>query len=405
MQSSLISLYMNKNFINMEKDKELIRVSRTADQLGKVDVTKLSEAEKTRCREITRSVKDIETLNTFGSDIANARNEATHQLLEINKIDKAGQVGDLVRDVVDAIRDTEYKDIDSMKGWRGFVAKYIPFGTSIVKRSDKYILDRFSSAKDIVDKVVEGLRQQQVDLKTDSNTLECMLQKTKSYVDQLGIHYVALYQLYQDQSDELARMIEENKLNPGTYSDYQIAEKRAFLEEIENRAYDLFVSGQYNANVLIPSIIKMKDNAVRLARNAEQIVATTIPNWEMSISMALVNQRAKTMADVQKTVKDKNNELMVANAKMIRDVTVTLERESRRGTIDIEAYKEAYETVTEALVESTKSLREAKVEREKNMEEIAKINREMSEKFKAIGEETRRFYLDGDTIQTAAALK
>lgn len=389
----------------MEKDKELVRISRTANSQGIVDVTTLSETDKARCREITRGITNLESLTAFGSDIANARNEATHQLMEISKIDKAGMVGELVKDVVNAIRDTEYKDVSQMKGIRGFIARYIPFGTAMVKKGDQYILDRFKSAQGVVTDVVTGLRQQQTDLKTDSNTLEHMLQKTKAYVDQLGIHYVALAQYHADQLEELEQMKKDNEANPGTWSDYQLAEKRAFIEEVEQRGYEIYLSGQYNANVLIPSINKMKDNAVRLARNAEQIIRETIPNWEMSISMALVNEREKTYADIQKTVKDKNNELIVANAKMIKDITVTIEKESRRGTIDIEAYKEAYTTITEALEESTKSLREAKADREKNLQEIVKINQEMASRINQIGEETRRFYLDDDTIQTAKALK
>ena len=389
----------------MEKDKELVRLSRTANDQGIVDVTQLSEEQKIRCREITRNIKDLESLTSFGSDIANAKNEATHQLMEINKIDKAGAVGELVKDVVDAIRDTEYRDVDSMKGIRGFIARYIPFGTAIVKKGDQFLLDRFNSAKDVVNKVVDGLRQQQVDLRTDSNTLEHMLQKTVAYVDQLGVHYVALAQFHADQVEELEKMKKDNEKIPGTWSDHQIAEKRNFLEEIEQQGYNLYLSGQYNANVLIPSIIKMKDNAVRLARNADQIIKTTIPNWEHSIAMALINQRSKTIADVQKTVKDKNNELMVANAKMIKDITITLEKESRRGVIDVEAYKEAFTTVTEALMESQKALQESREKREKDMQEIAKINKEMSDKFKEMGEDARRFYLDDDSIQVAKALK
>lgn len=396
---------LNPLYVDMEKDKELVRIYRTATGTSLVDVTGLSPEDKARCREITRSIKDLESLTSFGSDIANARNEATHQLMEISKIDKAGTVGNLVKDVVDAIRDTEYKNPESLKGLKGFIARYIPFGTSIVKKGDQYILDRFKSASGVVGEVVKGLKQQQLDLKVDVNTLEHMLQKTEAYVDQLGTHYVALSQYYQDQVDELESMKSDNETTPGTWSDYQVAEKRAFLEEIEQRGFDIFLSGQYNSKVLIPSLMKMKDNAIQLSRNADQIIKVTIPNWEMSISMALVNQRAQAMASVQKIIKDKNNELMVANARMMKDVTITLEKETRRGVIDVEAYKEAYTTVTEALIESQKALTEARSKREQDMQEIVKINNEMAEKFKEIGEEVKKFYLDGSKIQVAKALQ
>ena len=149
----------------------------------------------------------------------------------------------------------------------------------------------------------------------------------------------------------------------------------------------------------------MKDNALRLARNAEDITKNVIPSWEMSVSMALINKRAQEMANSQKLIKDKNNELIVANAEMLKNVTITLEQESRRGSIDVESYKKAYSTVTEALKESAMALKEAKAERERNMQEIAQINAENAKELGAIAEEVKKFYVTGESARVASALK
>lgn len=394
---------MNMNIV--KKDETLVRLSRTADERGKVSVMKLSEEEKARCREITRSIKDTESLLKFGSDIASARNEASHQLLEMNKIDKAGKVGEYVKDVVEAIRETEYQDPEKMSGIRKFIAKYVPLGKHLVKKSDELLVTRFETSKDIVDKIVLALQDQQIDLKADYNTLDNMLEKTNIYIDQLGIHFVALSQLYQDTQEELNRMRKENETNPGTYSDQEIAAKQQFLEDIDSQGYELYLAGNYNKNILIPSIQKMKDNASRLAKNAAQITSTVIPSWEMSVAMALINKRAKDAADTQKLIKDKNNELIIANAEMLKNVTITLEQEARRGAIDVESYKKAYVTVTEALAESAESIKQAKIERDKGMAEIAKINKEQAQRLDQIATEVRKFYVLGEDATTAKALE
>ena len=389
----------------VKKDEALVRLSRTSDDHGKVLIANLSEEDRQRCREITKGIKGTESLLAFGSDIASARNEATHQLLEMNKIDKAGKVGEYVKDVVDAIKATEYRDPDKLGGIRGFIAKWIPGGTSLVKKSDEVFVERFQTSKDVVDKIVVFLRDQQVDLKADYNTLDNMLEKTNIYIDQLGVHFVALHQLYADKEEEINKMRQENEANPGTYSDQEISEKQHFLEDIEQQAYELFLAGAYNKNVLVPSIIKMKDNALRLARNAEDITKNVIPSWEMSVSMALINKRAQEMANSQKLIKDKNNELIMANAEMLKNVTITLEQESRRGSIDVESYKKAYSTVTEALKESAMALKEAKAERERNMQEIAQINAENAKELGAIAEEVKKFYGTGESARVASPLK
>jgi uncharacterized protein YaaN involved in tellurite resistance len=270
---------------------------------------------------------------------------------------------------------------------------------------DKHIMSRFETSKDVVDKIVDALKVQQVDLKSDYNTLDNMLVKTKDYIDQLGVHYVALAQLYEDKERELEEMKQENIDNPGTYSNLEIEEAGRFLDEINRQGYELFLAAQYNQNILIPSISKMKENAAALANNAEQISQVVIPNWEVSVAMALINKRAQKSADLQKLIKDKNNEMMVGNAEMLAKVTVTLEEESRRGAYDIESYRQAYTTVIDALKQSADSARVAREERTKNMAEIAKINRENARELEGIAETMRKFYVDGESAVTSKALR
>ena len=389
----------------VKRDESLVRLSRVVDERGKVDVATLSEADRKRCREITKNIKNVDSLYSFGMDIANARNEASAQLLEMSKIDKADKIGAYVTDVIDAIKDAEYQDPSKMTGFRGFIAKYIPFGTAMVKAGDKYVVARYESSKDVVDKIIVALKDQQIDLKSDYNTLDNMKEKTESYVQQLGIHYVALAQFYEDKKAELEEMRKKNQESPGTYSDQEIIEAQKFLDDIEKQGYELFLAANYNANIIIPSIDKMKDNANALIHNAEQISQVVIPNWEMSVSMALINKRAQTAADLQKLIKDKNNEMMVANAEMLQKVTITLEKEARRGAFDVESYKEAFRIVKEALKESAESGRIAKEEMAKNMIEISKINKENAADLEKITQEFRKLYVEGEGPQIGIALQ
>ena len=125
----------------------------------------------------------------------------------------------------------------------------------------------------------------------------------------------------------------------------------------------------------------------------------------MSVSMALINKRAQTAADLQKLIKDKNNEMMVANAEMLQKVTITLEKEARRGAFDVESYKEAFRIVKEALKESAESGRIAKEEMAKNMIEISKINKENAADLEKITQEFRKLYVEGEGPQIGIALQ
>lgn len=389
----------------IKKDENLVKLSRIADDSGKVDVSRLSEADKKRCREITKGITDLQSLYSYGTDIVSAKNEATNQLLEHSKIDKAGQVGAYITEALDVIRDTEYEDPSTMKGVRGVIARIPVIGKFLVKTGDKYIIDRYDNAKGVVDKVVGCLKQQQIDLKADYNTIDIMVEKTQAYVDQLGVLYVALAQLYADKEAELAEMRRINKEDPGTYSDAQIIAAQGFLDEIFHHQYELFLAGQYNQNILCPSLEKMKQNAQNLFKNAEQITKVVIPNWEVSISMALINNRQQKISEIQTMVKDKNNEMILANANMLKNVTVALEKESRRGAIDAETYIEARKTVISALEESFQSNKQAREEILKSCNEIAAANRESDKRLAELAENFRKFYVEGEGAVVSEALR
>ena len=43
----------------VKRDESLVRLSRVVDERGKVDVSTLSEADRKRCREITKNIKNV----------------------------------------------------------------------------------------------------------------------------------------------------------------------------------------------------------------------------------------------------------------------------------------------------------------------------------------------------------
>ena len=97
--------------------------------------------------------------------------------------------------------------------------------------------------------------------------------------------------------------------------------------------------------------------------------------------------------------------MMVANAEMLQKVTITLEKEARRGAFDVESYKEAFRIVKEALKESAESGRLAKEEMAKNMIEISKINKENAADLEKITQEFRKLYVEGEGPQIGIALQ
>ena len=385
-------------------NESLIRLSRVVGEDGRVDVSGLSPEAVQRCREITRSIKDEKTLSAFGIKLEGSKNECANKLLDMNKIDKAGPVGGYIQEVVSVINESQLQDPDKLTGWKRLVAKIPFFGVSTVANVDK-LLQKHESAKKTVERVKENLKRQQVDLDADYNTLDEILRKTLSYIEQLGCDYVALAQLYKDTQDEYERMIEENKTNPGTYSDNDLIQKKRFLEKIDERGHQLFMAANYNGNILVPQIQKMKDNTEKLSSGAENIINHVLGEWETSIAVAIIDRRSDEIAESQKLIKDVHNRLIVQNAENMRNVTIKVEENAMRDVIDVEAYKAANAAVIDALKKSSENIRQASQKRAEARAEIVKINKETSAELRGIAQNLEELYGTGQAAITADELK
>jgi uncharacterized protein YaaN involved in tellurite resistance len=392
---------MSSNIV--KKDQSLIVVGRTIDDKGKIDVSTLSEDVVERCREITRGVKDSETLKVFGADVMNAGSGCGTKLLEMNKIDKAGEVGQHVKDLVDAIRETELQDPSNLKGWRKFVAM-IPFvGTPAVQSAEK-IIARYESSKGTVDKIVESVKDMQVDLDQDKNVLAVMEDKTIELVEYLSAHVVALAVLYRDETEKLQEMIKKRNEDPSLVTAEEISKQKEFVEKIDRRSFDLFMAGQKSRNLDLPEIKMMRQNVERLQENAEEIWRTIIPNWENSIALAIMNQKQKKTLETQQMIKDVNNNITLSNAKMLKETTAGILVESSRSVLDVDTYNEAFTTVLGTLDETFDKLATIKEERDQARAKIMEINKKAAAKFLEIQQKAEDFYAD-DTKFIPEALK
>ena len=351
-------------------DDALVKLSRVVGEDGRVDVSSLSPEAVARCREITRHIKDEKTLSSFGIKLESTKSECSAKLLEMNKIDKAGPVGGYIQEIVDVINESQLADPDKTIG-----------------------------------RVSDSLATQQADLFQDYNTLDEIQRKTVSYIEQLGMDYVALAQLYKDTEDEYNKMLKENEETPGKWSDQELIAKKRFLEKIDERGHQLFMAAQYNGHILLPQIQKMKDNTEILASSAENIRNHVLPEWETSIAIAIIDQRSEEIAESQKLIKDMHNKMIVQNAENMKNITIKVEENAMRDIIDLDAYRQANTSVVEALKTSAQNIREAAQKRAEARAEISRINKETSEELRGIAKDLEEMYGTGKAAITADELK
>ena len=386
-----------------KREEALIKAGRTVDNKGKIDVTKLDDQTIKRCRDITKGITDSDSLKKFGSDIVSTSRDCIGTLLELNKLDKAGEAGKYVKELIGTIRKNELKDPSTMKGWRKFVAMIPVLGTPAVLSADK-IMARYESSKNDVNKIISKVKEMEVDLDSDMNSLVLMEQRAEELCEYYGVHIVALSVLYNDETKKLQKMLKEYEQDPSSHSQAELDKQREFVEKIDRHSFDLFMAGQKTHNLDLPQIRMMRQNNERLRENNEEIYRTIIPNWETSIAIAIMNQKQKATLDTQKMIKDVNNELTLNNAKMMKETTSKILVEGSRSIIDVETYKKAMNDVFTALSDTTEKLAHIKEQRDNDRAEIVKANKEISAKMLELSKRSENLLL-GSTEFVPDALK
>ena len=279
-----------------------------------------------------------------------------------------------------------------MKGWRKFVAMIPVFGTPAVLSADK-IMARYESSKDDVNKIIAKVKEMEVDLDSDMNSLVLMEQRAEELCEYYGVHVVALAVLYNDETEKLQKMLKEFEQDPSSHSQSELDKQREFVEKIDRHSFDLFMAGQKTHNLDLPQIRMMRQNNERLRENNEEIYRTIIPNWETSIAIAIMNQKQRAVLETQKAIKDVNNELTLNNAKMMKETTSKILVEGSRSIIDVETYKKAMNDVFTALSDTTEKLAHIKEQRDNDRAEIVKANKEMSAKMLELSKRSENLLL------------
>lgn len=388
----------------MKSNESIIKAGRTIDETGKIDVSKLDSETIRKCREITKDIKTGEDLADFGTDLDRQGSEYGGKLLELNKLDKAGKAGEYIDDLVKEIRAIDFSDPDNLKGWRRLVAKIPVVGKTVAINADR-ILSDYDNSKIKVNKIVEKIISLQKDIDQDTNILASMAERTEDLGEYYRMHIVSLAVKVQDEAEKLNKMIREVKADPTTHSQEEIERQKDFVEKIDRRGFDMFMSYQKTVNLDRPQIIMMIKNSERLKENNTDIIKHTIPSWEMSIATAIINRHQREILNIQRKVKDVNNKLTLNNAKMMKETSAAILVEGSRSVIDVETYNKALTDTVAALEESHNKLASLKKERDENREEIIKTNKEVSARLIKLSQESSQRLLEEDPNFIPEALK
>lgn len=386
----------------MEKNNSLTKinnvseVSRTFNKDGKIDIKSLSPEVIEQAREITKNIKegDSESLYKYGSEMFVAKDQASNQLLEANKMSDANKVG---KDIEEIYLKAKEFDPENVRGFKGFVKK-LPIVGKLIKVTDRMLVENYKSANDVMEGLIKLQQQDQLTLKSTYNTLVDIKENTINYTKQLETLHGALL-IYQEELEQsIDKLQSELEADPTSHRAFEIEEKRMFLQKVITHANDLNALMKINADVILPNTLKMMQNNSMLEDNAKKIQHFILPSWKTSLSAILVMRQHERMAEQQKRIHDKTGEILVNLTESVKENSRKVNELAAGGIVDNESTRKALENTYEMLMETKKQAEEIQRMQAEQNKEFNKLTSNAEEEYRKSIEAGKHYYGNGGPI-------
>lgn len=368
-----------------EQLKAIEEVTATILPEPSTSLVPLAKAEKPVAAEIKKRMAEIDMDNTgsiisFGSAAQGELQEISQAMLQGVRNKDIGPAGDSLRDIVTTIRGFSISELDVRRKrnwWERLLGRAAPFAKFVA---------RFEGVQTQLDKVTDNLLAHEYTLLKDIKSLDMLYQKTLEFYDELAL-YIAAGEEKLAVLDKKTIPAKQKKADAAPEDKavlvaQELRDMRAARDDLERRVHDLKLTRQVTMQSL-PSIRLVQENDKSLVTKINSTLVNTVPLWETQLAQAVTIQRSAEAAKAVKEASNLTNELLMANAKNLRQANKTVREEMERGVFDIEAVKVANAELIATIQESLQIADEGKAKRAAAEEELKKMEAELRDTLSA----------------------
>lgn len=306
-----------------------------------------ANAIRDRMREIDMS--QTSTIIGFGSRAQLDLQQISQAMLADVKNKDLGPAGDGLREMVTTLRGFSVSELDMRRKpswWERLTGKVAP----IVR-----FQERFATVQGQIDRITDQLLNHETKLLKDIKALDKLYEKTLEFYHELGLYIAAgearLKELDTAEIPELDARVERADESDKMLRAQELRDLRAARDDLERRVHDLKLTRQVTMQSL-PSIRLVQENDKSLVTKINSTLVNTVPLWETQLAQALTIQRSREAAASVRAANDLTNDLLTANAENLRSANREIREEVERGVFDIDAVKQANETLIATIEDS-----------------------------------------------------
>ncbi|CAD7801191.1 TelA-like protein [Chryseobacterium aquaeductus] len=304
------------------------------DRDGNVNLSQIQDAERHKYELLANAIDESNpgSIVNFGSDLQKTLANQSDSFLGNVRRSNSGEVGELINNL---LVELNYVDVEEIQGSKvkGFLSR-LPFMKKMMTQVDNLFAkyDKITSNIDMIShKVNAGI----ITSTKDNAVLQTIFDSNVNSIKAIEELVIAGNLRMEKAAVELANM----ETNVQNFADYQIADKRDFINRLDRRLADLKVVRLIMMQSL-PQIRLVQNNNVSIAEKAQTILTTTLPVWKNQLSLAVAMHRQQQNIEVQQKVSSTTEEILRKNAERLGQNSINVAKANEQTIVSAETLKE-----------------------------------------------------------------
>ena len=331
----------------------------------------LTEEEKKAIDEFNEKIdiKDSAQVLQFGAAAQSKISEFSDSILEDVKTKNAGEVGELLANLVSQIKSFD-KDI-SNSSKKGLISKIF----SNAKKELDFIIAKYSKIEKNIDGIENNLEKNKIQMLKDITLFDTMYEKNLEYFKEISLYIIAGERKLKELREvELPKLVEKAKETGEELDAQKVNDMENLINRFEKKIYDLKTTRIISIQ-MAPQIRLLQNNEAELAEKIQSSITNTIPLWKNQMVLALGINNAKQALKTQQAVTKLTNDMLIKNSETLKQGSIEVAEESEKAIVNVETLQKTNQNIIETLdkvIEIHENGRLKRQEAEKTLQDIEK---------------------------------
>lgn len=297
----------------------------------------------------TIEVFNMETIVTFGAEVAEEISKASDVVLNSMNMSQLSETSDMLNALAKIM---DKFDIEEIKENPGLFGKL--FGN--LKKQLERILDKYHTMGEEVDKIYVQLKSYESEIKQSNRKLGMMFEANVNYYHELVKYILAGEQACKEIEAYMQQRQQDLETTGDQSIQFEITSLNQALMMMEQRTQDLRIAENV-AMQSIPMIKTMEFSNYNLVRKINSAFIVTLPIFKQALAQAMLLKRQRIQAESMAELDKKTNEMLIKNAQNTVEVSKVTARMASGSSIQIETLETTWRTITSG-IEETKRIQE-----------------------------------------------